>query len=147
MRISKLALGGMVALIAMTVSALADHGKVGLWQITTKMSMPSMPSMSRTFSSQQCMTAAEVKSDKPPQTSENSQCKMINLKQGASSFSADMVCSGASSGTGHLAVSYDGDTHYTGQMSMVTKAGDQTMNMTNTFEGKWVSASCGSVIH
>jgi hypothetical protein len=147
MRISKGFLGGVAAaaMIAMTGSAFADHGKAGLWQVTTKASMPGMAA--RNFSSQQCMTEAEVKADKLPQNSENKQCKMINQKVSGNSFSADMVCTGDTKGTGHMSVVYDGNTHYSGQMTMAMNADGHAMNMTNTFEGKWVSADCGKAAH
>jgi hypothetical protein len=147
MRISRGFLGGLAAaaLIATTGSAFADHGKAGLWQVTTTASMPGMAA--HTFSSQQCMTEAEVKSDKLPQTSQNQQCKMTNEKVLGSSFSADMVCTGQAKGTGHMSVVYDGATHYNGQMTMAMNAGGRPMSMTNTFEGKWVSADCGKAAH
>ena len=147
MRISKGLLGGIAAaaLIAMTGSALADHGKAGLWSVTTKASMPGMAA--HTFSSQQCMTEAEVKSDALPQRSENKQCKMTNQKVSGNNFSADMVCTGDAKGTGHMSVTYDGNTHYKGQMTMAMNTGGKAMNMSNTFEGKWVSADCGKAAH
>lgn len=148
MRVSKLALGSVaaVALIAIAGSAFAADRKIGLWQITTKVSMAGMPASTRSFSSQHCMTAAEVSANKPLQTSDPS-CKMINEKNTANSFSADMVCSGEIKGKGHMSVTYDSATHYTGQMTMAANAGGEAMTTTNSFEGKWVSASCGNVTH
>ncbi|HEY2033688.1 MAG TPA: DUF3617 domain-containing protein [Rhizomicrobium sp.] len=134
-----------VVLAAMTGGAFADHGKAGLWQITTTAAMHGMPP--HTFSSQQCMTEAEVKSQKPPAMQKDSNCQMTNEKMTANSFAADMVCTGEAKGTGHMSVVYDGDTHYSGQMTMAMNAGGQAMNMTNSFDGKWVSADCGKAAH
>ena len=140
-----LAIVAAISLTAMTGTALADHGKVGLWQVTTTASMHGMAP--HKFTSQQCMTEAEVKSDKPPAMQKDSNCKMANQQMSANSFAADMVCTGPTKGTGHMSVTYDGDTHYAGQMTMAMNAGGQAMNMTNTFDGKWVSADCGKAAH
>ena len=105
MRISKGFLGGIVAaaLIAMTGSAFADHGKAGLWKITTNTQMSGPKSAQQTLSSEHCMTAAEVKNDKI--ASQNSACKMTNEKSGGGTFSADMICSGQVIGKGSLTLS------------------------------------------
>lgn len=133
------------ALIATTGAALADHGKAGLWQVTTKMNMPGM-AQQRSFTSQHCMTPAEVKQNSMP-PSANSDCKMVNEKASGGSFSGDMVCSGPAKGNGHIEVNYDTDRHYAGEMTMTMNAGGQPMKMTNSFEGKWISADCGKTTH
>jgi hypothetical protein len=145
MRSKTILVGVVAALIAMTGAALADHGKAGLWQVSTKMTMPGMP-QAQTYSSQHCMTADEVKRDAMPPSS-NHDCKMTNEKVSGGSFSGDMVCNGEAKGTGHIAVTYDSNTHYAGQMTMAMNAGGHAMNMTNSFEGKWLSADCGKVTH
>jgi hypothetical protein len=147
MRISKGLLGGIAtaALIATTGSAFADHGKAGLWKITTNTQMSGPKSAQQTLSSEHCMTVAEVKNDRI--ASQNSACKMTNEKSGGGAFSADMICSGQVIGKGSLTVTYDRPTHYTGQLTMVSNAAGATTHVTNTFEGKWVSADCGKVTH
>lgn len=132
--------------VVTSTAALADHGKVGLWQVTTTMKMPGMPSASQTYTSQHCMTADEVKMNKMP-TGSNADCKMVNEKTDGHSFSGDMVCTGRATGNGHIQVNYDTDTHYAGQMTMTSTADGQTMHMANTFEGKWLSADCGKIAH
>ena len=72
---------------------------------------------------------------------------MVNEKTSGDSFSADMVCAGQSRGSGHIQVTYDSDAHYAGQMTMSMSAGGQPMKMTNSFEGKWISADCGKAAH
>jgi hypothetical protein len=131
--------------MAMTGTALADHGKAGLWQISTKMTMAGM-GKEQTFTSQHCMTAAEVKQDSIPPSS-NAQCKLVNQKTAGSSFTGDMVCAGAAKGTGHISVTYDSNVHYAGQMTMAMEAGGQMVKMKNSFEGKWISADCGKAGH
>jgi hypothetical protein len=144
---SKAILAGVAVLIALMGPALADHGKVGLWQITTKMTMPGMAQhSSQTFTSQHCMTSDEVKQNAMPSSS-NADCKMVNQKMNGNAFSGDMVCTGRAIGSGHIAVTYDTNSHYAGQMTMTSTAGGQTMHMSNTFEGKWISADCGKAPH
>lgn len=160
---------GGIAAAALLVpgAALAAHGKVGLWEFTTKMDMPGMPQMPDISTMppavqarmkamhmgtaagggmkvQHCMTAAEVNQDKPYMG--HKECTMTNTKTSAHSFSADMTCSGHFKGTGHMQVTYNSDEHYKGEMTMAgTTQEGQPMNMHSVFEGKWVSASCGSV--
>jgi hypothetical protein len=145
MRFKTILVGATAALIAMTGAAVADHGKVGLWQVATKVTMPGMP-QTQVYTSQHCMTAGEVKMNAMPPSS-NADCKMTNEKASGGSFSGDMVCTGHAKGSGHIAVTYDTDTHYAGQMTMTMNAGGQAMHMTNSFEGKWVSADCGKTAH
>jgi hypothetical protein len=140
-------IAGASILIVTTISspALADHGKVGLWQITT--TVKTADAALHSFSSEHCMTAQEVKSQEIPQNSENKMCKLTGQKATGKTLSAQMTCTGQAKGTGKLTVTYDSDTHYTGSLAMTTEAGGQTMHMTNTFDGKWVSADCGKVTH
>ena len=176
MKLSKqLVLCGVVAagLVAAPLAAIASHGKVGLWSITTTMDMggmrpmPQMPQMTpeqmakmkqmgiqmpgmggppHTMTTQHCMTAAEVNSDKPPPAREHD-CTMTNEKIAGQSMSADMVCTGEMKGNGHLTVIYDSTEHYSGKMDFTGASHGHQMSMTNTFEGKWVSANCGTVAH
>ena len=145
MRFKSILVAGTAMLIATTGVALADHGKAGLWQVTTKMTMPGL-AQQQSFTTQHCMTPAEVKQNTmPPST--NAQCKMVNEKVSGGSFTGDMVCTGQAKGAGHIVVNYDADTHYAGQMTMSMNAGGQIMHMTNSFEGKWISADCGKTKH
>jgi hypothetical protein len=153
---------GAAALAPMT--ALAAHGKVGLWEITTHMSMPGMSAQippeamarmkamgiqmpgNQTFTAQHCMTADEVAQDKPPPMRNAQDCVMSNYSHDAHNVSVDMVCKGANmDGQGHVNVSYDSDEHYSGSFSFTGTAHGHPANMTNSFDGKWISADCGSV--
>jgi Protein of unknown function (DUF3617) len=145
MRLKTVLIGAVATLIVTTGTALADHGKAGLWQVTTKMTMPGM-AKEQSFSSQHCMTPAEVKQNTMPASS-NAQCKMTNEKTSGGLFSGDMVCTGAAKSTGHITVNYDSSTHYAGQMTMSMMGGGRAVHMNNSFEGKWVSADCGKTAH
>ena len=147
------------------MAALASHGKAGLWNVTVKLSMPNMPQIppdqlakmqamgvhvpnGNTMNVQHCMTAAEVASDKPPQIQRNKDCALQNVSVSHGTFTGDMVCTGADmQGTGHITVSYDSDTHYAGQMIFAGTAHRRPANITNSFEGTWVSADCGASAH
>lgn len=153
-------LAGIVACAAMAFPGLvlASHGKAGLWEITTTMNMPDMPQMSaaqmaqmqamgmhmpmgHTMTVQHCMTAEEVASDTP--TSPRKDCVMSNVTLGGHTFSGDEVCHGEFEGQGHFSITYDSDEHYTGTTSMRGSEDGHPMSVSNSFEGKWLSADCG----
>lgn len=131
--------------VATAGPALASHGRVGLWQATTTMtmSMPGMAKMPRqTHSATFCMTAQQVASDAPP-PSGNPACKMQNLHVMGNTVTADMVCHGQMEGTGHFTTTYDSDTHYTASFSMAMNG----MTMASAIVGKWLKADCAGAQH
>jgi hypothetical protein len=157
------------ALLGAAGAALASHGKEGLWSVTMTMGgNTAMPDMSKlppdvqarmkamgvsahgnSMTVQHCMTAEEVATDQPridPQSAKT--CKMSNEKMSGHTMSADLVCSGDFTGTGHMEFNYDGDTHYTGEMKMSGTSKDGTpIQHDQKFDGTWVSADCGGVTH
>jgi hypothetical protein len=156
--------------IALPMAAFASHGKVGLWEITTTMSMtgmPQMPDMSKLppeaqaqmkkmgvqmngnkITTQHCMTAAEVAIDKPPAMQHMKDCTMQNMSMSGGMMSVDMVCSTPEmNGKGHVSVTYSGATSYSGNMMFNGTAQGHPINMNNTFEGHWLAADCGGVTH
>jgi len=167
MKASRAIAFGMLAtaIAALPMAALASHGKAGLWDVTIRMSMANMPQIPpeqlakmkamgisipnvNSVTTQHCMTAAEVASDKPPQMQHNSECTQQNTNLSHGTFTADLVCTGANmQGTGHITATFDSDTHYTSQMVFNGTAHGHSTTFTNTIEGKWVSADCGSVGH
>ena len=155
---------GLIAAVAVPLGALASHGKVGLWEITTHMSMPNMSAnippeaMARmkamgmnmpgnqSFTTQHCMTAEEVAQDKPPTPRNNSDCTMANMTHDAHNFTADMTCSTErTQGHGHVSVNFDSDEHYAGTYSFNGTVEGRPQNMTMNFEGRWLSTDCGTV--
>ena len=146
-------------------TALASHGKAGLWSVSVTMSgmganlpdMSKMPpeaaarmkamglSMSgNTMTSQHCMTAEEVANDAPAYRGDPS-CKMSNIAHHGGAMSADVTCSGEFKGTGHVQFNYDSDTHYTGQTQMRGTMNGKPFSQDQSFEGRWLSPSCGAV--
>ena len=152
------------AVLLAATPALAMHGKVGLWEITTKTSGVGMAAVQlppqvrarmaargikmpsgNTITVQHCMTAKEVSLDHPPPMPKRGgqECKMANMKVAGQSVSADMVCSGKNmQGTGHFQMTYDSPEHYAGKMSFSMNANGHQMAMSNSMEGRWISASC-----
>jgi hypothetical protein len=154
---------GLALAMALPGVALAGPGKAGLWEVSTKMSgMPQMPPdqmakmkamgmqmpADHVFTTQHCVTPEEAAATKPPPMGRNKECQMGKMNASGSTVSGDMTCTGAEmTGTGHFQVSYDSPQHYSGQMTFNGQSHGQPMNMTNSFEGKWLSASCGTVSH
>ncbi|HWA92299.1 MAG TPA: DUF3617 domain-containing protein [Rhizomicrobium sp.] len=153
----------VLSAVLLPLPALAAHGKAGLWEVTTTMNMPNMAAQippaqlaqmrahgiklptGNTITATHCMTAQEVAMDKPPPmpNRHGENCKMQNMKVAGQAMSADMVCSGANmQGTGHFQIAYDSSEHYSGKMSFNMTAHGRPMAMSNSFEGRWVSADC-----
>jgi Protein of unknown function (DUF3617) len=168
-QISVVCAAGIAAAGLLVSGALASHGKAGLWSITTKMEMPGMPQMpdmsqmppevrermkamnmnmsNKGMTIQHCMTQAEVDQDGPPPMARK-ECKLVGSKIAGHTYAGDVACAGSGfNGTGHFEVTYESSEHYTGSMDMKGSHDGQPMNMHSTYEGQWVSASCGSVTH
>jgi len=141
------------------LAALAAHGKAGLWETTVTMNIAGMPTMSpeqlaqmnamgvhmptaHTVTAQHCMTPEEVAQDAPPSPRSTKECAMSQVTVSGHTYTADMICTGEMEGHGHVSVSYDGDEHYVGTWSFNGAMHGHPANMTNTFEGKWISADC-----
>ena len=149
--------------IALPIAALASHGKAGLWEVTTRMDIPGMNAQiptealarmramgvqmpnGQTFTSRRCMTVAEVAAEGPPPMRNAQDCKMSNTTHDTHTFAADMICTGEMQGQGHFAVTYDSGEHYVGTYTFNGSSHGHPANVTNSFEGKWISADCGTV--
>ncbi|MGH6887886.1 MAG: DUF3617 domain-containing protein [Rhizomicrobium sp.] len=148
--------------MSLPVSAWAGHIRAGLWEITSHVDMHNMEAMippeqlarmkamgvhmptHDASSSKHCVTPADAANDKPPPM-HNKDCAMRNMVFNARTFSADMVCTGEHQAQGHVSVTFDGDTHYSGSTSFNAAANGRSMAMGSTFEARWISADCGSV--
>jgi hypothetical protein len=156
-------ISGMIAaaLVLTPVAALAGHGKAGLWNTssTTNMALAMPPDVAakmkamgmampkaRTFTSQMCMSQAEVDSSAPPHIDQGATgCVTKLLSATASSMTAQMTCNGRMKGTGHMKISYRGAEHYEGSYDFKGTVEGNPTSMTTTFKGDWVKADCGSV--
>ena len=155
----------LLSSLALAGTALASHGKIGLWSVSMTMNGmgANLPDMSKlppeaaarmkvmgmsmsgnTMTTQHCMTAEEVANDAPRFRGDQS-CKMSNIAHHGDAMSADVTCSGEFKGSGHVQFNYDSDTHYTGQTQMRGTMNGQPFSQDQNFEGHWLSASCGAV--
>jgi len=150
-----------VCLLALSPAALAAHGKVGTWEATIHTSgMGAMPDMSKLPPAAQaqmkargihmsaggittkfCMTAEQVKTDKP-ELSHHGSCETQNMKVTGNSFSADMVCKGEAKMKGHIEVTFDSAEHYRGHTSMTMLMHGQPTTRESTTEAHWLSPVC-----
>lgn len=154
----------VAALLIAPSAAWAGHGKAGLWNVSTSMDMGNMQmqmppeAMARmkemgmkmpsaqTFSSQICMTQAEVDTDKLPPMGRNEMgCTSHAVSQTSSSVSAEMVCNGDMKGTGHMQIAYTGAEHYAGSYNFKGVVHGHPMETNSNFKGDWVKADCGAV--
>ena len=145
-------------------AALAAHGKVGLWTITSTMQMSNAPKMppevaemmkkrgikvpepGQPYTSQMCMTAEQVNADKPPRmTNRDMDCDTKILNQSASSITSEVVCHGAMEGVGHSQINWTGTEHYSGSYNFKGTMHGQPNQVSTTYKGDWVKADCGDV--
>lgn len=153
------------AVILAPGAAHAAHGKPGLWTITSTMHMATplpmspdmaammkkrgmkdMPMANQPFTSQMCMTQAEVEADKPPRmTSRQINCETKVLSQSASAMKSEVTCHGVMEGTGHSEISWTGNEHYTGSYSFKGTMHGRPNAVNTSYKGDWVKADCGSV--
>ncbi|HXS05715.1 MAG TPA: DUF3617 domain-containing protein [Rhizomicrobium sp.] len=150
------------AIILAPGAAFAGHGKAGLWNVSTTMDMGGMQvspeAMARmkamgvkmpsaqTFSSQICMTQAEVDSDKlPPMGRNDTGCTNHIVSQTGTAITAEMVCNGEMKGTGRLQIAYSNPEHYAGTYSFKGAVHGHDMSTTSSFKGDWVKVDCGAM--
>jgi hypothetical protein len=152
-----------VAALAATVltaaPALADHGKVGLWNVTSSTEVALSPKLvaqmkrsgmtmpgAQPITVQMCMSKEEVASNTPPHLDRGATgCDTKLASQTAGSMRASMICKGQMKGTGSIEVNYKGAEHYTGSYSFKGTSYGKPTSMKTTFKGDWVKADCGKV--
>lgn len=156
-KITRSTLAAIILALAMPGTALASHGKVGLWRVTSTIALGADPDRSKmspfvlahtkgrtqTFAADHCMSQTEVNADQIPQPA-GKNCHLGSAKGSALNYSADIVCTGAQGGTAHVTAKYDSPEHYSGSSTFVG-AGDRVMNSKTIFEGRWIKADCGKV--
>jgi hypothetical protein len=125
---------------------MAPPMKLGLWETTssTTMQMPGMQMPpARAMKIRSCATA-ESWSKAFGSARQNKDCKPVNEKQTATTYSFDLSCS-SSKATGHVEMDFGNGTTGHGSMHMVMDAGGKTMTMETSWDSKYVGADCGSV--
>jgi hypothetical protein len=154
-------------LLAICGSALANHGKAGLWQVTVTMGgddaarMPNMSNLppealaamkahgitmgGNTISTQQCWSAQEFALNKaPPIGSHYKNCAMSNVSDTGAHMTADMSCTGSAITTGHVQFDWDSDDHFRGEVVVTGSQNGQPVTHDEKIEGRYLSADCGA---
>jgi hypothetical protein len=137
----RVAFAAALTAIIVPTAAFAAHGKAGLWESTTTVTMKDTPPQSRTATF--CMTPEEVAQEVSPPSEPSSPCTYTNVSRSGNAVSADMVCTAPMAGTGRYSATYDSETHYTSTVAVAL----QGTSMTNSVEGHWVKADCAGAQH
>jgi len=120
-------IAGLLFLFSGGLSFGAPNMDDGLWEITTTVDMPGMPSQSFTHTS--CLTKEKA----VPQTAESG-CTVKDVKTQGNTITWTVVCrEGMSMSTGK--VTYAGTT-MDGVVETTVKTGGKTMTMKSTMKGK-----------
>ena len=147
------------AALLTSAPAFANHGKVGLWNVTSSTDVALPPEVAaqmkqsgvrmpaaQPMTVQMCMSREEVESDAPPHIDAGATgCVTKLVSQTASLMRANVVCSGQLKGNGNIEVSYQGAEHYNGSYSFKGSSYGRSTTMVTHFKGDWVKADCGSV--
>ena len=115
----------LLFLFSAGLSFAAPNMEDGLWEITTTVDMPGMPSKS--FTQTSCLTKEKA----VPQTAESG-CTIKDMKTQGNTVTWTVVCKEATS-TGKI--TYAGTT-MDGVIETMVKTGGQTMTMKSTMKGK-----------
>ena len=164
MRVVGLAAIGVAVGVLACPAAFAGHGKVGTWEVNTKMNMggmPAMPNMANLppevqarmkargvqmngnggITSRFCMTPEQVANDKPPMTHRGN-CQAQNMKTSGNTFSADVVCTGQMQAKGHVEFTFSSPEHYSGHQTMTMTMDGRQMTNEMTMDARWLSPDC-----
>jgi len=152
------------SLVLVPAAALAAHGRVGLWTVTTSMQMSNMPQISpeamammkqrgmqmpgmgQPMTTQICMTQEQVIADKPPAMSNREEsCDTKVLNQSPSLMESSVSCHGRMNGVGHIKIIWRGNEHYEGTYNFKGVMDGQPHEMTTHYSGDYVKSDCGAV--
>lgn len=166
-------MGGAALILAVAISdvGLAAEPMPGLWENTTTTNisgtnMPQMPnlppevlaqmqaagvqmpnfSQPQTRTDQFCITPEEIANRQPFADDElDENCTQENFQMDDNGMSVDIVCTGETSGTGHIEYVFDSATHFTGTLTMQGSRQGMTTNINSDIEANWLGADCGNV--
>jgi len=94
----------------------------------------------------QCMTAEKVARGFSTGRDDNPSCRKTVVSSTSSEMDMRLECEDAHSKTVmKIHFQLQGSDQMTGTYNMVRTAGDKTMTMDNTIQGRWIASSCGSV--
>ncbi len=169
--------GAAAAALTLTVVITAQTPmldvKMGLWETTTKMTMPGMAAQMPKMSDEDlakmppaaraqienmmktmqgapvtvktCMTKEKFEKNGFQQERPNQNCKQTITSNTPRSMDATVVCSGAQAMTAQMHIESISNTEYKGTMKGKATGRGGEMEMTVDMTGKWLGADCGDV--
>lgn len=134
MRVIRSVVAACAALLLASPAALAGHGKVGTWELTTNTNGMAMKTKF-------CMTPEQVNTDHPPMA-QKGPCAPQNTKTVGNTFTSDIVCTGEMAMKGHIEMTFSSPEHYTASETMVMSMGGQQIKTGMTMDAKWLTPEC-----
>ena len=129
-------------LFVASAPSAAPNMKEGLWEVTVKMDMPGMPGNMPAQTTQRCITAKDMEDPRkvgPANDRGSDTCEVTNYKMQGNTASWNMSCKGPEQMTGSGTIKYEGD-RYSGVNRMSMKQGNDTMQMTMNYSGRYLGA-------
>ncbi len=123
-------------LFANVVSAESMNIKPGKWQYKITSRSPMMPD-AQVMTDTKCITAEEAKSDPLTTLLEDNVCKVLSKEQSGNTIKFELECEAGMGNKmrGNGVFTANGTTA-SGKMEMTMNMGDQSMKMTQEWEGK-----------
>jgi hypothetical protein len=136
--------GGLLAGFAQT--SMAPPMKLGLWETTssTAIQMPGMKMPPAEPEKVRTCATAESWSEAFGAGRQHKDCKPVNEKRTATTYSFDMSCS-SSKATGHVEMDFGDGTTGHGTIHLVVNPGAKALTMDASWKSKYLGANCGSV--
>ena len=128
--------------IATPAQTAAPNMKEGLWEVTAKMDVPGMPGNMPARTTPRCISAKDMEDPRkigPANDRGSDTCEVTNYKMQGNTASWNMACKGPEPMTGSGTIKYEGD-RYTGVNRMSMKQGNETMQMTMNYSGRYLGA-------
>jgi len=113
--------GAALALVAALAAAETGY----MWENGMEMS-----AMGMKMPMQTTQTCQPKEWREPPGAQQDSDCKMLELKQSPGRISWKVKCTGKNAASGSGEMNFQGDTRYSGVIRMTTKEGESVMNLT-----------------
>lgn len=125
----KMSVPAVVVLVLLPAAILAADGvRPGMWEITSAMEMPGLPTSMPPTKVKQCYTKDDVKDEKK-MISRDKNCTVTDFKRSGSKVNWKMKCTGRNAGTFSGETVFSGDS-YVSAMKMESEGGKgRTMNM------------------
>lgn len=144
-----LGLGVSVGAVAIAHAGTVLNLKAGLWETAAlvTMSMPGMPNMPQVkpVTNKSCVTEKELEDLKNFAPANRPDCKQTILKSTSSEIQAKIECTGKDAANMTGTFKSSAPTAFSGVLNGTVTEEGQTIPISNTIQGKWLGADCGSV--